>query len=106
MAGVKEAVAAVTATEQRLIAEWRAAVARYKAAAGQVASFRERILPKSEEALRLVRTGFEEGKFGFIDLLDTQRTTAEARMIYQKKLFELNAARAELETMTEPVPGL
>lgn len=106
IAGVKEADAGVAATEQRLIAEWRAAVTRYKAAAEQVTTCRERILPKSEEALQLVQTGFEEGKFGFIDLLDTQRTTAEARMIYQKKLFELNAARAELEAMTEPVPGL
>jgi cobalt-zinc-cadmium efflux system outer membrane protein len=106
MAGVKEAEAGVTATEQRLIAEWRAAVTRYKAAADQVAACRDRILPKSEEALQLVQTGFDEGKFGFIDLLDTQRTTAEARMIYQKKLFELNAAQAELEAMTEPVPAL
>ena len=103
---MREAEADVLATEQRLIAEWRSAAARYKAAAEQVAAYRDRISPKSEEALRLVQTGFEEGKFGFIDLLDTQRTTAEVRMLYQKKLFELNAARAELEAMTQPVPGL
>lgn len=104
-AGVREAEAGIAATEQRLIADWRAAAARYRAATQQVAAHRERILPKSEEALRLVQTGFEEGKFGFIDLLDIQRTTAEARLVYQKKLFELNAARAELEAMTEPVPA-
>lgn len=106
MAGVREAEADLLATEQRLIAEWRAAAARYRAAAEQVVAYRDRISPKSEEALRLVQTGFEEGKFGFIDLLDTQRTTAEVRLLYQKKLFELNSARAELEAMTEPVPAL
>lgn len=102
-AGVREAEAGIAATEQELLSEWRAAAARYKAAAKQVAAHRERILPKSEQALRLVQTGFEEGKFGIIDMLDIQRTTAEARMIYQKKLFELNSARAELEAMAEPV---
>ena len=104
-AGVREAEADIVATEQRLIAEWRAAIARYKAAAQQVAAHRDRILPKSEQALRLVQSGFEEGKFGYLDLLDIQRTTAEARMIYQKKLFELNSARAELEALAEPVPA-
>lgn len=104
-AAMREAEADVLATEQRLIAEWRSAAARYKAAAEQVAAYRDRISPKSEEALRLVQTGFEEGKFGFIDLLDTQRTTAEVRLLYQKKLFDLNAARAELEAMTQPVPA-
>ena len=101
---VREADADIAATEQRLLAEWRAATARYKAAAQQVAAHRERILPKSEEALRLVQSGFEEGKFGYTDLLDIQRTTAEARMIYQKKLFELNVARAEIESMTQMLP--
>jgi cobalt-zinc-cadmium efflux system outer membrane protein len=101
-AGLREADAGITATEQRLLAAWRTAAARYQAAAGQVAAHRDRILPKSEEALRLVQTGFDEGKFGFIDLLDIQRTTAEARMAYQKKLFELNSARAELEALTQP----
>ena len=43
--------------------------------------------------------GFEQGKFGFIDLLDTQRTTAEVRLAYQQKLLELNVAQAELEAL-------
>jgi len=103
-AGVREAEAEIVATQQELLTAWRTAVARYQAAANQVAAHRERILPKSEQALRLVQTGFEEGKFNFIDYLDIQRTTAEARLAYQKKLFELNSARAELEAMAEPVP--
>lgn len=104
-AGVREAEAEVAATEQRLRAEWCAAAERYKAAAAQVAAHRERILPKSEEALGLVQTGFAEGKLDFIDLLDTQRTAAEAKLIYQKKLLELAVARAELEAFSEPVPA-
>ena len=78
---------------------------RLRTAAQQVASYHERILPKANEALRLVQRGFEEGKFGFIDLLDTQRTAAEARLAYQQKLLELNVAQAELEALLPGNPG-
>jgi cobalt-zinc-cadmium efflux system outer membrane protein len=87
------------AIEQRLLRDWGTASKRFRTAVEQVTRYRERILPKANEALRLVQTGFEQGKFGFIDLLDTQRTTAEVRLTYQQKLLELNVARAELEAL-------
>lgn len=103
--GVAEAE--LVATEQRLLREWGTVSQRFRTAAEQVAAYRERILPRASKALHLVQTGFEEGKFGFIDLLDTQRTTAEARLAYQQKLLELNTAQAELEALlgATPVPG-
>jgi len=106
-ANVDVATAEVVAVEQRLLRAWGAGSKRLRTAAEQAAGYRERILPKANEALRLVRIGFEEGKFGFIDLLDTQRTAAEARLAYQQKLLELNVARAELEALAgaTPVPG-
>lgn len=88
-----------TAMEQRLLRAWGTASKRLCTANEQAASYRERILPKANEALRLVQRGFEEGKFGFIDLLDTQRTAAEVRLAYQQKLLELNVAQAELEAL-------
>jgi cobalt-zinc-cadmium efflux system outer membrane protein len=106
-ANVGVAEAELVATEQRLLREWGTVSQRFRTAAEQVATYRERILPKANTALRLVQTGFQEGKFGFIDLLDTQRTTAEARLVYQQKLLELNTAQAELEALlgATPVPG-
>jgi cobalt-zinc-cadmium efflux system outer membrane protein len=98
-ANVGVAEAELHAVRQQLQREWANALKRCRAAAEQVANYRERILPKATEALRLVQTGFEQGKFGFIDLLDTQRTTAEARLAYQQKLFELNVAQAEIEAL-------
>jgi cobalt-zinc-cadmium efflux system outer membrane protein len=93
------AAAELAAVEQGLLRAWDGASQRYRTAAQQVAKYRERILPKAAEALRLVQTGFQEGKFDFIDLLDTQRTAAEARLAYQRKLLDLNVARAELEAL-------
>lgn len=98
-ANVSVADAELTVVEQRLLRDWGTACQRLRTAGQQVANYRERILPKANEALRLIRTGFEQGKFGFIDLLDTQRTTAEARLAYQQKLLELNVAEAELDSL-------
>lgn len=90
------------AAEQRLLHAWETASQRLRSASEQVIRHRDRILPKADEALRLVRLGFEQGKFGLIDLLDTQRTAAHARLAYQRRLVELNTAQAELESLTRP----
>jgi outer membrane protein, heavy metal efflux system len=103
-ANVAAAEAELTATEQRLLRDWRIDSQRLRTAAEQTANYRDRILPKANEALRLVQRGFEEGKFTFIDLLDTQRTTAEARLAYQQKLLELNVAQADIEALLALVP--
>ena len=101
-ANVSVAEAELHGVQQQLQREWANALKRYRTAAEQVANYRERILPKAGEALRLVQTGFEQGKFNFIDLVDTQRMTAEARLAYQGKLLELNIAQAELEALLQP----
>lgn len=98
-ANVSIAEAELMGIEQQLLREWGMASERFRAATKQVANYRERILPKAKRALELVRGGFEQGKFGFIDLLDTQRTTAEVRLTYQRKLLEMNVAQAELEAL-------
>jgi cobalt-zinc-cadmium efflux system outer membrane protein len=84
---------------QQLQRDWTNAVQRYRTAIGQASNYRERILPKANEALRLVQTGFEQGKFAFIDLIDIQRTAAEAQLAYRQKLLEMNVAQAELEAL-------
>ena len=101
-AHVTVAEAELAVVEQRLLREWNKASQRYRTAIAQVANYRERILPKASEALRLVQRGFEEGKFNFIDLVDTQRTAAEARLAYQQKLLEMSLAQAELEALLRP----
>lgn len=101
-ANVSAAEAELHFVQQQLQREWANAQKRYRTSVQQVSNYRERILAKADEALRLVQTGFEQGKFNFIDLVDTQRTTAEARLAYQGKLLELNIAQAELEALLQP----
>ena len=101
-ANARAAEAELHIVRQQLLQEWVNAKKRYRTAAEQVASYREEALPKADEALRLVQTGFEEGKFSFMDLVDTRRTTAEVRLTYQQKLLELNVAQAEVEALIQP----
>ena len=82
---------------RELSAQAAAAHLRLQSAAAQAAIYRRGVIPKAEAAMQLLQTGYDQGKFGLIDLLDTQRTVAEARLSYQKRLLDLNIAAAELE---------
>ncbi|MBI5381423.1 MAG: TolC family protein [Opitutae bacterium] len=101
-AQVAIADAELTTATRKLARDWQLAAQRLRTAAAQVASYRERILPKADAAQRLVQIGFEQGKFGLVDLLDTQRTAAEARLAYQQKLLELHLAHADVEALLAP----
>jgi len=92
------------AAEQKLTEQLALARARMAAAQEQVDAYRARILPKATEALRLVRGGFEAGKFGFLDLVDTQRTAAEAQLAYLDQLLELNLAHADYAAWATTAP--
>lgn len=89
----------LAATERQLREDLAVAQARYRAAHEQTAAYRDRILPWAEEALRLVRVGFEAGKFGFVDVLDAQRVLTETRLASYDSLLELNIAQADLEAL-------
>ncbi len=87
----------LTTVELRLTSDLAIADARLRAAGEQVESYRLRILPKAEAASQLVRKGYGAGKFGLLDILDTQRTSTQVQLDYYDRLLELNVAQAELE---------
>lgn len=90
----------LVATELALTTRMRAAYQQALSASQQVATYRERILPKADKAVRLANSGFSEGRYTLTDLLDSQRTTASVRLIYQDKLLDLLRAQAEIEALT------
>ncbi|WP_395396774.1 TolC family protein [Novosphingobium sp. BL-8A] len=60
-------------------------------------------LAAAQEAARIARIGYREGKFGQLDLLDAERTLAETRMAAIDALAAYQNARAQLERLTAPV---
>ncbi|KKO21223.1 MAG: efflux transporter [Candidatus Brocadia fulgida] len=65
----------------------------------RVMEYREKILPKADEALTLITRGYREGEFDYIDLLDAQRTWAETRISYVESLKNLNLIIADIERL-------
>ncbi len=69
-------------TELRVRGEVIQALAQWRSAEHEVRSFERSILPSAQQAVDAATRGFERGKFGFIDVLDAQRTLVEARTQY------------------------
>ncbi|RZF65944.1 TolC family protein [Sphingomonas populi] len=59
-------------------------------------------LAAAQEAARIARIGYREGKFGQLDLLDAERTLAETRAASIDALANYQNARARLERLTAP----
>lgn len=62
------------------------------------------VLAAAQEAARIARIGYREGKFGQLDLLDAERTLAETRVAAIDALANYHNARARLERLTAPAP--
>lgn len=63
----------------------------------QIESMRKEILPAAQSAFDAAVTGFELGKFGFIDVLDAQRTLFQSRAQYLSALSARFRSLADLE---------
>ena len=62
-------------------------------------------LAAAQEAARIARIGYREGKFGQLDLLEAERTLAETRAAAIDALTAYHDAQARLERLTAPVPA-
>jgi len=59
-------------------------------------------LQAAQEAARIARIGYREGKFSQLDLLDAERTLAATRVTAIDALASYQNARAQLERLTAP----
>lgn len=57
-------------------------------------------LQAAEEAARIARIGYREGKFGQLELLDAERTLAETRLAAIDALLNYHNAQAQLDRLT------
>ncbi len=71
----------------------------FVAAQERATIYRDEILPKAQKALDQTQEGYRLGKFGHLDLLDAQRTLADARFADAAVVAELNLAATELEML-------
>jgi outer membrane protein TolC len=91
-------------------ASFVAALYTLRNAERQIAVFRETILPRAQQALASSRQAYATGTGSFTDLIDSQRTlldvrlmVAEAQVEREKRLAELEAlAGVDVETLGPP----
>ena len=74
------------ATRVRLIAEVNQAATQLATAQTSLQTIRETVLPAAQQAYAASTTGFEAGKFGFLDVIDSQRSLLQARARYLNTL--------------------
>lgn len=72
-----------------------------EAAYEQAESMKE-VMPEAENALKNARHGYDAGAFAYLDVLDAQRTLADAKSAYIAALRDYHINRAEIEFMTVP----
>jgi cobalt-zinc-cadmium efflux system outer membrane protein len=85
------------ATELRLRQETQQALQQWSTAQGEVNAFRQTILPSAQTAVESATRGFERGKFGFLEVLDAQRTLITARDQYLRALAQVSDAWGRIE---------
>lgn len=65
----------------------------------QVTSLRNQVLPGAQLAFEAVQEGYRFGKFGYLDVLDSQRTWFQARQQYLQALADYHRAAADVERL-------
>lgn len=97
----------LSAAEIRLSNELVQAYQLLNAARQEVESLRRDILPDAQSAYDAATRGFELGKFSFLEVLDAQRTSFQAKSQYLRALAEAHRSAAEIERILgEASPNL
>jgi cobalt-zinc-cadmium efflux system outer membrane protein len=86
---------AVTEVNRALQEAYRTLQASYH----EVQQLQEEVLPGAESAFEGIQTGYRQGKFDYLEVLDAQRTLFTSRTRYIQALAEYNRAVAEVERL-------
>lgn len=83
-----------------LVVDIDATHARLNAAKSTIAALRGSVLPTMNSAFDAAQEGYRQGKFGYLDVLDAQRSLIDAEKGLLDALTEYHAAVIDLETLT------
>lgn len=94
-----KAQADLVATQMRVDSQWSQLSERFQAAHAEVQALQQDVLPGAQSAWQAAVTGFELGKFSFLETLDAQRTLFQARAQYLRALGEKHRAAADIDRL-------
>ncbi|WP_053551629.1 TolC family protein [Desulfuromonas soudanensis] len=90
---------AARGAQLRLAAELTAGLQKLRTAHGEAAILRDEILPAARNIFDAVTFGYQAGKFGFLEVLDAERTLFAAKSRYIDALCAYHGAVSELERL-------
>lgn len=95
----------LSAAEIRLDGELAQAYEKLSVSRQEAESLQKDVVPGAQSAYDAAAKGFEFGKFGFLDVLDAQRTLLQAKSQYLRALSEAHRAAADIDRILgEPAP--
>jgi cobalt-zinc-cadmium efflux system outer membrane protein len=96
----------LSATEIRLDGELAQAYEKLSVSRQEAESLQSEVVPGAQSAYDAAAKGFEFGKFGFLDVLDAQRTLLQAKSQYLRALSDAHRAAADIDRILgEPMPA-
>lgn len=106
-AGEREADARIRAASRdridrsnRLNAEAKLALYRFRDGQRRVALYEKDLIPKARQTLEVSEKGFSGGKLDFFDLIDAQKTLLEFRLAYERARTDCAVSLAEVERLS------
>ncbi len=87
------------ATDLRLKTELTQAYEALLAAQNEITVLNSEILPAAKSAFEVTNKGYELGKFGYLEVLDTQRTLFQNQVLYVRALANYQRLINELERL-------
>lgn len=88
------------AAEQSIGIDLDKSIQGQAAAYTQAETLRDSVLPEAEQAFKLSRQGYQAGKFTYLEVLDAERTLADARAEYIDALLEYHDQLSNVERLT------
>jgi outer membrane protein, heavy metal efflux system len=83
----------------RVLTELQLASKQLDVAGGSARTLKSTVLPAAQQAYDAATKGFEAGKFGFLDVLDAQRSLLQARARYLIALSTSNQAATAIDRL-------
>lgn len=93
----------VKSIRQKLIAELHRAIQSWRESDKRLRLYREKLLPAAEQALEVTSESYRNDKASVTDLIDSERTLLDLRLMYQRALASAHKAALEIRTLTEPL---